>query len=168
MIGNKGQVLSIIIFFGLIVATFIFAIVIMNLTNSVLTPFSASMGNVSTQAGSNVTFIKNTFVTWWDWTIMFFFVLNLLLLFISAFMVDVHPAFIVLYILTCLFLVIFGYSMIEATNRIFESSSMLTSAGLLPMTNWVQDNFNYVMLGIMILSGIVMYAKVKMFGGTNY
>lgn len=170
MIKNKrGQALSIIFFFAIIVSVFIVSFILMMVVQKTLTPFQSSIGNVTAKAGTNVGYIQSSFTTWWDYAVMFIFFINIVILFTSAFFVDIHPSFFVLYIFACLFLVIFGYSMLTSMDAIKDKmNEILTPTSLsvlMPMTNWMADNFNMVMLGIIILSGIVMYAKFKYFGG---
>jgi uncharacterized membrane protein YfcA len=173
MIKNKkGQALSIIYFFAIMIAVFIVSFVMMIMVDRIVTPFQSGVGNVSSNAGSVVSHIKSSFVTWWDWAIMILLFANIIVIFMSAFFIDIHPSFFLIYIFACLFLVIFGYTMLSSLQEIQDKlESQLTSGtwlSIMPMTNWVVNNFNIVMLGIIVLSGIVMYAKFKYFGSRDY
>lgn len=169
MLGKRGQALSVIAFFAVIIAIFIVSLVVNNMVNKVLDPFQSQITNISTEAGANVGTIKNGFNTWWDYAIVLLFILNVLLLFISAFMVDVHPAFLLIYILALAFLFIFGISVMGAVQNIWSTEAgypFSESVAKMPITNWLMNNFSLVLLGIAILSGVIMYAKIK-FGGVN-
>ena len=164
---KKAQVESIIIFFALIIGVFIISIIILKLTNSILTPFNTAIGNISAPAGEASRQVQTSFVKWWDWVIILIFILNIMILLISSFLVDIHPAFLILYIFAVLFLFVFGSTALSALEAIWGETSMAAEAGQMPLTSWMINNFGLVMLGVVILSGVVMYAKFKMFSGAG-
>ena len=164
---SKGQVASIIVFFAIVIGIFILSIILLKVTNTILTPFQANIGNMSAKAGADVSYIQNKFVTWWDWVIILVFLLNALLLFVSVFLVDVHPAFLFLYILAVLFLMIFGSVAQTAVEKIWTQPDFATEAGQMPLTQYLINNLGIVILIIIVLSGILMYAKIKYFTGTG-
>ena len=171
MLNKRGQALSIVVFFAVIVAVFITSVVIMYFVNSMLTPFQSSISNISTTAGTNVATIQNGFNKWWDYATVLIFVINTLLLFISAFLIDVHPAFLLLYIFALLFLFVFGIGVIGSVQSIWNADPAIgattfsDAVSKMPITNWLVNNFSIVLLGIAILSGVVMYAKFKFANG---
>lgn len=158
---KKGIIGSVIIFFAIMIGVFIISIVILKLSNSILGPMQTSVGNVSETAGTNVGYIKDTFANWWDYVIVLLFLLNVILLFISAFLVDINPAFLFLYIIALIFLFSLGTAALEAMDTIWSATDFSTEAGQLPITQFLVDNFAIVMLGVVILSGVIMYAKFK-------
>ena len=161
---NKAQATSIIIFFGLILAIFLMAFILMKFTNSILTPFSTSIGNVSnggTQAAAAVNAVHTKFTSMWDWVIIIIFIINVLILFVSAFLVDIHPAFLFLYVISAFFLVIFGSTVVGTVQDIMDSSQFATEKGQMPMVEFMINNWTVVMLGIIFVSGVLMYAKIK-------
>lgn len=164
MLNKRGQALSIIAFFAVIVAIFIVSIVIITMTNKVISPFQDTISNISTTAANNVGYIKDSVNTWWDYAVVLIFFLNTIMLFYSAFMVDVHPAFLVLYILALAFLFIFGTTALGTVQQIWGTDAMAEGLGYMDITYWLLNNFTIVLLGIAILSGIVMYAKFKLGG----
>jgi len=163
---KKGQILSIIMFFGIVLAVFVISIILLKAVNTVLTPFSSSIGNVSVSAGQTVASIQSSFVKWWDIAILLIFFLNVIILLVSAFMIDVHPAFLILYILAVFFMIIFGSSIIGIVDRLFNGgiygiNSFDMESGQMPLVKFIVDNFGIVMLGIIIISGIITFAKLK-------
>lgn len=156
---NKGQVLGIIAFFAIVIAVFIVGVVLMYMTNKILTPMYNSMNATSdTRVGAvQIKAINDMYNKWWDWAIVFLFIINVMILLISSFMIDIHPAFLILYIFAVAFLFIFGSSVLGAVQEIYTKMD----TGNTSMTGWIINNFMFVMLGIVVLSGIVMYAKFK-------
>lgn len=170
---KKGQAQSIIIFFVLIIGIFIASIIILRLTNSILTPFQNSIGNFSAPAGVAVGVVHDKFTQWWDYAIVLLFFLNVILLFVSSFLVDIHPAFIILYILSVIFLFIFGNYGLYALDSIWDIMGTSVETSQTPLQQFILNNFQIIMMGVVILSGILMYAKFKFFsntgaGGGNY
>lgn len=176
---KKGQALSIVAFFVIVLAVFILAVLLMSLVNTVLTPFRTNIALVDERASDTVGYIQEKFTAVWDWSIALLFIFNLLLLFYSAFMVDVHPAFLVLYIIAVMFLIMFGGTIVGALDALYNPAGVFGTGNLtaggdaiseMPIVSWLLNNFTLVILAIIILSGVVMYAKFK-FGsqsGGNY
>lgn len=161
---KKGQATSILIFFGLIVAIFIVSIIILRLTNEILTPFSATIGNMSTTAGTAVENVHNSFTNWWDIAIILIFGINVILLLVSSFLVDVHPAFLIVYIVAVIFMFIFGNYVLSAMDNIWNMVGTSTEEAQTPLQQFFINHFQIIMMGVVILSGVVMYAKMKFFG----
>ena len=164
---KKAQAISIIFFFVAIVGLFIVSIVILRMTNVILTPFQAQIGNMSSTAGTTVTSIQSSFVRWWDPVIVLLFVFQIVLLLISAFLIDIHPAFILVYILSVFFLFIMGNFALSALDSIWEVMATATELAQTPLQQFIINHFGITMLGVVILSGVVMYAKIKLFGGSQ-
>ena len=162
---KKGQATSMIFFFVLMIGVLITSIIILRMTNEILTPFQNQIGNMSAGAGSAVAGIHNSMTHWWDIAIMLLLGINVLLLFISAFMVDIHPAFILVYIVAVFFMFIFGNYGLSALDGIWTGMATGTELAQTPMQQWLIGNFGVVMLGIVILSGVIMYGKFKYLSG---
>jgi hypothetical protein len=162
---KKGQVTSVIFFFVLAIAILIVSIVVLRMTNSILTPFQNQIGNMSTQAGTAVAGVHSAMTNWWDIMIIALLGINIVILLVSAFMVDIHPAFLIVYIIAVFFMFIMGNYALSALDGIWGGMATATELAQTPMQQWIINNFNFVMLGIILLSGIVMYAKFKFFAG---
>jgi len=153
-----------VMFVLLLLAPFVIKIV-----RSSVGGFSDSLANVDANAATTVDSIETSFINLWDWVILLVFGLNVLLLFISAFFIDTHPAFVIVYVLTMFFLMAFAPSMLDVVETVYNDASMTNattghdSGAYLPATEFLINNFGGVLLTIMILSGIIMYAKFKYF-----
>jgi len=162
---NKGQAQSIIIFFVLVVGILIASIIVLRLVNTIITPFSAQIGNVSAPVGEAVDYAHSRFTGVWDWVIILVILFNVILLFVSAFLVDIHPAFLLVYIFAVFLLIIFGNSSLYALDSIWDRLGTATETAQTPITQFIINNFQIFILGIIVLSGIIMYAKFKFFQG---
>lgn len=177
MKNKNGQVLSIVAFFVITLSVFILAMLLMSLVNTILHPVATELGKQSALAGSSVTDINNKFNQWWDFTIIVLFIFNVVILFISSYMVDTHPIFLIVYIIAAFILIIFGGNILSALEPFWSStgyngSGNVTDGGniiqYMPITTYMLDHFTYIILGIIVLSGIVMYAKFKYGTGGNF
>ena len=165
MENKKGQALSIVMFFVIVLAVFILAVLLMSLVNSVLEPFRDNIAIVDNSSANVVDDIQGKFNAVWDWTIAILFIINLLLLFFSAFMVDIHPAFLVLYIIAVMFLILFGSTIVGALDALYNPTGVFGSGNLtaggnayanMPIIFWLLNNFTLVILGVIIISGVIM------------
>lgn len=162
---KRGQAQSIIIFFAVVVGILLTSIIVLRLVNTIITPFSAQIGNVSAPVGEAVDYAHSRFTSVWDWVIVLAILLNTILLFVSAFLVDIHPAFLLIYIIAVFFLIIFGNSLLYALDNIWDKFGTSTETAQTPLTQFIINNFQLFVLGIIVLSGILMYAKFKFFSG---
>lgn len=169
---KKGQVISIIVFVAIIMGILILAPFIMKTINTIVTPFGNALNSTSTEATATVFHVRDKAIGLMDYVILSMFLLNVVILFISAFMVDVHPAFVVLYIIGIFFLVILAFPMLDIVKSIWGDNNFTLEASQLPVTQFIVNNFAIVMLAIVVLSGVVMYAKFKLtgssMGGSGY
>jgi len=170
---KKGQATSIVFFFVIILAVFILAVLLMSLVNTVLEPFRNSLAIMpgANSSVDSVEKIQTSFNSVWDWAIAFLFLFNLIILLFSSFMVDIHPAFLILYVISVMFLLMFGSTILGALNEIYSPSGVFGTGNVtaggnalqhMPLVSWLLSNFTLVILGIIILSGVIMYAKFKM------
>ena len=165
---RKGQLDHPIIgFFVLALGLIIIGGIFMKLFVEIKTPLANSLGNTTGgaegQAGVNK--VLNTAITFWDKIIVFAFLFGIIFVFISAFLIDVHPIFIVLYLLINFIFMLFGPSIIESISIIYDplngayfGDSVLHN---LPFTVWIAQNFGVFIVGLMIATGIIIYTKLS-------
>jgi hypothetical protein len=164
MLNKKGQMMEygIISFVGIVIIMLLLAPFLINIVTTVLGEFGTELTAVDAEAGAAVTSIETTYTNLWDIVIILLFVLNVLLLFISAFLVDTHPVFFIMYILFAFFTVMFVPNVLDVVNEVYDHSQYAGDVGLyLQFTEFILNNFMVIILGILILSGIIMYAKFK-------
>jgi len=167
---KKAQsfIIPIAVFVVVIIGAFIGGIILLYVNNTILTPFATSIEPMSSQASESVNYINLTFTSFWDWAIIIFFLSQLMLLFLSAFLIDTHPVFLVVYIIACAFLMMFMSDILNPVERIYDGFGgvhpFLNQSTAMPLTYHLVSNFNIILLGIMMVSGVVIYAKIKYFG----
>jgi len=162
ILNKKAQMESpIISFIVVVVILLVMAPFILKIFNSVLTPFASGVGNVSAEAGARVTHIKDTFITFWDMVIMIAYLISLILLFITAFLVDTHPVFLILFIIFGVFTFMFAPSIMEMVDEIYNNPELALEVSQLPMLDFIREYFVGIMVGIYFVVGIIVYAKFR-------
>lgn len=164
----KGQIeIPIITFTAVIIGLIILAPFVLKISNSILTPFGNAIGNVTEQAGTNVNFVKETFVNFWDFVLLCTFLINVVLLLVSAFLINTHPVFLILYIIFGMFLFSFAPSVLDVVDKIYDDPNFALEVSQLPIMDFFREYFGFILLGIFFISGIIMYAKLGLGGGNT-
>lgn len=167
MKNKRGQITSIIAFVVVVIFLVIMAPFLVKLVVTPSQKFSDALGaidqtNKSVEAVAKIT---GTFTNTFDYLIIFFFLFNVVILLISSFLVDVHPAFIVVYIVALFFLFMLTPSMETMMDKIYSNTSFTDEVAFLPLTTWIMNNFSSVIFGVAILSGVIMFGKYKFTSG---
>ena len=161
---SKGQI-GIVSLVGVIIALLFLAPILLNIVTTTTGEFIDAINKTDTNAAETVQGITTSFTNLWDWALILIFGLNVLLLLISAFFIDTHPAFLLVYIMVGFFTLAFAPNILDATDKIYNSAHYAGDiAAYLPFMDFVRSNFGIIILGILVLSGIIMYAKFKYFG----
>jgi len=164
---KKGQMeLSLVIFIVIVVGLIIIAPFVLKAVNSFTTPFSSAIGNMSEEAGQSVTHVTDTFINFWDFVIMFAFLINLILLILSAFLIDTHPAWVIAYIIFAVFLLIFAPQISELLEKIYDNSELALETSQLAMVDFLREYLWVIMLGVYIISGVIIYGRIRSGGRT--
>ena len=163
MISSRGQI-GIVSIVGVIIALLFLAPILLNIVKTTTSEFSDALNSTDTNAAATVTGIKDTYVNLWDWVLILVFALNVLLLFISAFFIDTHPAFILVFIMVAFFTMAFAPNILDAVDQLWGDAHYAGETGTqLAFMNFLRENFGGVLLSIFVLAGIIMYAKFKYF-----
>jgi len=169
MLSNKrgnSFVLPMATFIAVIVGILIISVVFIKLSNEILTPFGSQVGNMSRNAGLGVTKVADTFYEMWDWIIVISLVVQLVLLMASAFFIDTHPFFLILFIISNAFLIMFASGFETVLSEIFNSNDFsLLVITYMPMANFIRNNLMTIILGSMIMAGMAIFAKIRISQG---
>jgi len=165
---KKGQMdFPVLTFAIVLIGLILLAPIVLKVVRSTVTPFSSALSNLSTPAGdlasTNVNYVLGVFVNFWDGVLMFAFLLAVILLFISAFLIDANPFFMILYILMLFLTVVFAPEILGAINRIYDANEFAQEVALIPFLDFLRLNFGVVITGIGILTMIIIYAKIRYF-----
>jgi hypothetical protein len=150
---------GVVTFIGIVVIIIMMAPTLLKIVNEPVDKFSTALSNIDPSASEAVDMAHSGFTNLWDTVIMIAFLTSVILLFLSAFLIDTHPAFLVLYIIVCFLLFLFLPDIYDALYKVW--GEFATESAMLPMTEWLLNNLTGVTLAIVILTGIIMYAKIK-------
>lgn len=157
----------IVIVFGLL----ILAPVMLKVFNSFHDTMGSQLGNLTGQQGAiaqrNFDAVIVPTINFWDKLIIASFVLATLLLFISAFLIDTSPVWVVLYVLISFFVILFAPDMVASLDNLYNNAAFVTETNSLTFLNSLRANFAVYLVGIMVMTGIIIYGKIFMFGGNN-
>lgn len=161
-LNKKGQlptalVTFVIIIFGLI----LIAPFMLKIFNSFVTPFGASVGNITGEAGESVAHITSTFTGFWDFVLIFGFLINVILLFITSFLVDTHPAWLIIYIIFAIILLIFAPEALRVMEVIYDSPEFALEVSQLSMMDFIREYFGLILVAIYFITGIIIYTKFR-------
>lgn len=167
---KKGQIENPVIAFAIIVVCLlIFAPIALKVFLSVHTNVGNSLGNLTgpqgTLAKQNFQAVTGPLVSFWDKVIVAAFFLTVLLLFVSAFLIDAHPFFVILYIISFLFLILFAPNIMGAVDNIYNSANFAQEVARLTFLDSLRNNFVVFLVGIGVLTGIIIYGKLAFFSG---
>jgi len=163
---KKRAQVGIISFVGVVIALLFLAPMFLNIVTTTTGEFADAINGTDANAAATVDSITSTYTSLWDWTLILIFALNVILLFISAFFIDTHPAFILVFIMIAFFTMAFAPNILDATDKIYNSAQYAGDvAAYLPFMDFIRGNFGAIILGIFVMCGIIMYAKFKYFGG---
>ena len=157
----------ILIFAIVVIGLILMAPIILKVVRTTLSPFSSALGNLSVEGGAiaqtNVNYVLGVFVNFWDGVILFAFLLSVILLFISAFLIDANPFFMILYILMLFLTILFAPEILKAVDKIYEANIYAEEVALLPFIDFIRLNFGLILTAIGILTMIIIYAKIRYF-----
>ena len=178
MKSKKGQIEGIMAFVVITLVLLFLAPILFKVTLTPIDKFTSAIGTVdntnkSVEASS---YIRGKFTGMMDWVIMSIFIFSVILLLVTSFMVDIHPAFLIVYIIAVFCIVAFAPSVSTALDTFYTDDGTTNSfvkdangvnfiENHLPMTNFLHNNFGKVITAIILLSGLIMYGKYRLTGG---
>lgn len=168
LLNNKrGQLDNPVMIVAIMIIGLLFlAPVMLKIMTTMKTSVGNSLGNISNGgdvAQTNFNAVMNTAVNTWDKVIMVAFFLLVVLLLVSAFLVDAHPIFIILFILSNMFLILFAPNIIDAVDKVYDSPTFAGEIAKLTFMDTIRTYYGEFLVGLMILSGIIIFGKLALF-----
>lgn len=162
---KRGQVQDVIYFAGLAVATLIVGVVIYFLFSTMLTRTATAISPIDNVSATALTYGNTTLTNFWDIILVIFLFFNVLLLFFSAFLIDIHPAFLVVYIIGAFVLVLLMPTFQTIIGKFYDAPTFSASASAMPSSVWFYNNFQVIVLAIIFITAIILFAKWKFGSG---
>lgn len=161
---KKGSVADLILF-GVLAFIVIFFFGIWLYVNSNMNSAFASVHDTSTMNFSSAinqtwTPVYNAFYNHSDLLGMSIIVGMILLIFFTNFLVKVHPAFIIIYILFMIFAIFFSIYISNAYTTISNIPTLSASFQHLTASNWFMSNLPLMVAIIGVVGGIILFAGI--------
>ena len=170
---KKGQLdFPIIGFIVLVIGIFIIGPVLLKVFSSIQGPMSNALGNVTGGGGAvaqkNFDTVMVTSNNMMDNVLVFVFVIAVIMLIVSAFLIDTSPFWIILYIFISMMLVILTPNIIEGLDNIWTKAQFAQEVADLSFLNFIRMNFMFILVSIILITGVIIYGKIsKGFGSAN-
>lgn len=163
---KKAQIsFPIITFVFLLLALLILAPILLKFVTTPINALATAVNKTSPDAARAAHALSNSFASLFDYVLAAALVGNIILLFVTAFLSDNHPAFLVIYILGCAFLMIFAPLVLPAIQKIWAEPQFSQGSNnvvqYIPLQHFILDYFGVIILGIIVVTGIITYAKFK-------
>lgn len=173
---KRGQVeFSPAIVIGLIIGLIILAPIMIRIIGTVTGTFFTQMNETAPSAVSQASDAVDKVYNFFDYLIIIALFINVIVLFISAWFIDTNPVFIILYIMFAFIFVLFLPNLMDAVDAVWgkmdDMSSLDTWEGNtmnLTFTDWIRQNLIMVSVVVIVISGIITYAKFKLNSGGGY
>lgn len=161
---KRGQFLSILFFIGVTIGLLLLAPIILKIIGSVTTNFSSSVNSTSPEAAEAVTYGWDKTTDLFDTAVVMLFFFNIIILLISSFLIDIHPAFVIIYIVAGIVIFALTPTYIQTLDNFYDpTGAFSTEVGYLPGASWIYNNYGIILLGVFFLTGFIMFAKIKYF-----
>ncbi len=170
---RKGNLAGIVFFVGLLLGLIIMAPIILKVGTTILSTTATQLSKVdpSNKSSDATTYVKNSLTGTMDWMVMFFVMINILLLLVTAFLIDVHPAFLVMYIIGAFAIVITLPYTASAGEKIYSMSQFSSGSDnviqYIPMTEFLLNHFGVVIVGVFFITAVIMYVKIRSTSGSG-
>jgi len=171
MLNKKAQVeFSPAIVIAFIIGLIIFAPIMIKIIGVTTGTFFTQMNETAPEAVSQADNAVNKVYNFFDYLIIIAIMINVIMLFVSAWFIDTNPAFIILYIMFAFIFVLFLPNLLDATDQVWNRMNNVEDdwhTGSMPLTftNWIRENLILFSVVIIALSGVVTYAKFKLTSG---
>jgi len=147
-----------------LIALIIMGIVIMKVYLSIQAPVMDGFKNLTIggeTASTNFNHVLTVGITSMDYIILAFFVIMVIMMFISSFMIESHPIFLILYIgITFLFFMV-APSIIKSADELYESALFVNEVSYLPILDYIRTYYGELVIGLMVVTGIIIYGKLR-------
>lgn len=165
-LNKRGNVMGVIFFMAMLLSMIIIAPIILKVGLTILGTTSDQLAKIdlTNKSSDNVNFVAGKITGTFDWVIMVLVSINLLVLLVTAFLIDIHPAFVIVYIIAVFVAVLTIPYAAALGQEIYGMPQFSGTEGVtqyIPMTEFMLNNFGVIIVGVIILSGIIMYAKVR-------
>jgi hypothetical protein len=107
--------------------------------------------------------VLDTGINFWDEVMIFTLFVGVIILFVSAFLIDAHPFFVIVYIMFSFITILIAPSALESIGSIYDKSYFSTEVTKLVYFDFIRQNVGLFLVILMCLTGIIIFGKVVFF-----
>lgn len=164
-LNKKAQLIGVLAFVVILIGVIILAPIVLKIWNAILGGVSNSITPQDAVAGATIDYGQNKLNQFWDTIVLSFLLVNIVLLLISSYYVDVSPFWVILYVVGLATLFLIFPALVQTTEPLYNQTGVFANeTANLPKTSYIYDNAGVVLLGVVFISGIIMFGKIY-FGG---
>ena len=157
----QGFEMPIVVLIVVLATILVLAPFTLKIINAVVTPLGTNLQDISPLAASSAATVVTQTNNFWDLAVVIAFLVITIVMFISAYMVDMNPIFAVVYAILAFFLFMITPLLQDLFTGIYTNDALTNQTQALPMTNFIQGHFIIITFALFIISGIIMYAKLR-------
>lgn len=146
-------------FFAILVVLIVLAPIVLKVVNSSTSGLFSALNSTAPAAVAEGESAVQKVTNLFDYLVIIGVLVAVILLFVSAFFIDTHPVFVVMYIIGAFVLILLAPNISGAIDDIYGQFG--EEEGQLPLTSFIKDNLVTFLLGILLLTGIIMYSKFR-------
>lgn len=170
---KKGQIdFGPAVLVSVIIGLLLFAPIMIRIIGTVTGTFFNTMNDTAPAAVADASSAVDKVYNFFDYLIVIAMFMNIIVLFISAWFIDTNPLFIILYIMFAFVFILFIPNMLDAVDRVWDQTDTLAASDTwegnslnLTFTDFIRSNMVMFTLIIIVLTGIITYAKFKLASG---
>jgi len=170
---KKAQVeFSPIVLIAVVIGFLILAPIMIRIVGITTGTFFTQMNDSAPSAVSEASGAVDKVYNFFDYLIIIAIFINVIMLFISAWFIDTNPIWIILYIMFAFIFILFVPNLLDAIDSVWdrmedagEHDTWGSSSLNLTFTDFIRQNLVMFTLIIIVLTGIITYAKFKLNSG---
>jgi hypothetical protein len=169
---KKGQSADFIVLIAVIVGLILFAPIMVRIIGIVTGTFFTQMNSTAPTAVAPASKAVDTVYNFFDYLIVIGMFINIILLFISAWFIDTNPIFIILYIMFAFILFLLLPATMDAVDQVWEKIEGINTLDTwgdsslnLNFTDFIRRNMMVFCIIIIVMTGVITYAKFKLTQG---
>ena len=157
----QGFEMPIVVLIVVLATILVLAPFTLKIINAVVTPLGTNLQDINPLAASSAATVVTQTNNFWDLAVVIAFLVITIVMFISAYMVDMNPIFAVVYAILAFFLFMITPLLQDLFTGVYTNDQLTNQTQALPMTNFIQGHFIIITFALFIISGIIMYAKLR-------
>jgi len=157
---------------AIVIGLLILAPVMIRIIGTVTGTFFVQMNNSAPSAVAEASTAVDVVYNFFDYLIVIAMFINVILLFISAWFIDTNPIFIILYIMAAFIFFLFIPNLVDAVDMVWDKMDDAStqdnwedSTMNLTFTDFIRRNIMIFSLLVILVTGVIMYAKFRLTQG---